>query len=296
MNICFLSGVCVLGAITLLRAQDLGADGRVFVQLNAFAQVLGQSVPDAAAPNEGFPFNQVVRGKPFSATEERRTLQILRDGTRIDNGEKSRLFRDSHGRTRMEEMSGAVTIFDPVAGFRTQLDRSTKMARREIPGTVPPLIIDTLKTQPNLKASKGVASETTVSLKPQVVNGVMTQGTRTTMIIPKGQIGNDREIKVVTERWISNDLQMLIKSTNTDPRYGETTYQLTGVLQNEPDPLLFQIPTDYTIITEGGRGGRNGAPAGGRSTVPGGRNGGPAVRLKPPGGGGGRSPDPQGTK
>jgi len=101
-----------------------------------------------------------------------------------------------------------------------------------------------------------------------------------TVTIPKGQIGNDREIKVVTERWVSNDLQMLIKSSNSDPRFGDTTYQLTGIVEREPDASLFQIPPGYTDlapVVPGGLaapGGRTGGPAGGRGPgVPGGRGG-----------------------
>ena len=66
------------------------------------------------------------------------------------------------------------------------------------------------------------------------------------LVIPAGQIGNDRVIRVVGEQWYSNDLQMMIKSSNSDPRFGDTTYQLTGVSQVSPDPSLFQVPADYT--------------------------------------------------
>ena len=85
------------------------------------------------------------------------------------------------------------------------------------------------------------------SLPPQMVNGVLSQGTRTTETIPVGKIGNDRAISVVSERWYSNDLQMLVKSSSSDPRFGDSTYQLTNIVQTSPDPSLFQIPGDYTI-------------------------------------------------
>ncbi len=85
------------------------------------------------------------------------------------------------------------------------------------------------------------------SLPAQMINGALAQGTRTTETIPQGKIGNDRAIKIVNERWISNDLQMLVKSTSSDPRFGDTTYQLTGIVQAAPDPSLFQIPADYTL-------------------------------------------------
>ncbi len=85
---------------------------------------------------------------------------------------------------------------------------------------------------------------TSEDLGVQLINGIAAKGTRTTITIPVGQIGNDREIKVVSERWFSDDLGMLIKSTNNDPRFGETTYELTNVLQVAQDPSLFQIPED----------------------------------------------------
>jgi hypothetical protein len=84
------------------------------------------------------------------------------------------------------------------------------------------------------------------SLAPQMVNGVLAAGTRTTETIPVGTIGNDRVINIVNERWYSDSLQLLIKSSSSDPRFGATTYELTNVTQTAPDPSLFQIPADYS--------------------------------------------------
>jgi hypothetical protein len=84
-------------------------------------------------------------------------------------------------------------------------------------------------------------------------NGVPAQGTRTTLTIPVGQIGNSREIKVVNERWYSADLQMTVKSINSDPRFGTTTYELKNIQRTNPDASLFQIPPDYTVMEGGGR-------------------------------------------
>ena len=55
-------------------------------------------------------------------------------------------------------------------------------------------------------------------------------------------------IHVVNERWYSDDLQMLVKTVNSDPRFGDNTYEFTNVSRGEPDPALFQIPADYKII------------------------------------------------
>jgi hypothetical protein len=230
--------------------------------------------------DEGFGA-QVVRGKPFSATEERHSLQTLGDATRIENMQTNRLFRDADGRTRVEEMNGAITIYDPATGSRVELDPSTKTAHKGngfryttatttgVAGTITfggSAGRSALLFTNNAATMQGVMSETTENLGTQAVNGVNAVGVRTTMVIPKGQIGNNKDIKVMTERWSSNDLQMLVKSVNSDPRFGETTYQLTKVTQSAPDPALFQIPADYTVAEQTGfpvgRAGGRGAKAG----------------------------------
>jgi hypothetical protein len=84
-------------------------------------------------------------------------------------------------------------------------------------------------------------------LGAESLNGVLAMHTRDTLTIPQGQIGNDRDIHVVNDRWYSDDLQMLVKTENSDPRFGKNTYELTNVLRDEPNPSLFQVPGDYTI-------------------------------------------------
>ncbi len=87
----------------------------------------------------------------------------------------------------------------------------------------------------------------TESLGSQVIEGVQADGTRTTMTIPAGRIGNDKPIQIVTERWYSNQLQAVVLSKRSDPRVGQTVYRLTSVTQAEPAAALFQVPSEYTI-------------------------------------------------
>jgi hypothetical protein len=89
------------------------------------------------------------------------------------------------------------------------------------------------------------------ALGTQVIEGVQAEGTRITITIPAGQIGNERPIVTTNERWYSPELQTVVMTKNSDPRSGETTYRLTNLNRNEPDPALFQVPTDYTV-KEGG--------------------------------------------
>ena len=84
-------------------------------------------------------------------------------------------------------------------------------------------------------------------LGTQTIEGVSATGTRITFTIPAGQIGNERPIDIVDERWFSKDLQAFVMTRHSDPRSGETVYRLTNIDRTEPDHSLFQVPADYDI-------------------------------------------------
>ncbi len=87
----------------------------------------------------------------------------------------------------------------------------------------------------------------TEKLEARAFDGVMAEGTRTTMTIPVGEIGNEQPIQVVDERWYSPELQVVIMTRHSDPRAGETTYRLTNISRAEPAATLFQVPSDYAV-------------------------------------------------
>jgi hypothetical protein len=84
-------------------------------------------------------------------------------------------------------------------------------------------------------------------LGSKIIEGVQADGTRNTITIPAGQMGNDRPIDIVDEQWRSPELQVTVLSKHSDPRMGETVYSLTNVSRSEPSPALFQVPPDYTV-------------------------------------------------
>lgn len=88
------------------------------------------------------------------------------------------------------------------------------------------------------------------SLGTQMIEGVQAEGTRTTLTIPAGAIGNDLPIQVVSERWYSPELQTVVMTKHSDPRMGDTVYRLTNINRNEPASSLFQAPADYTAVSE----------------------------------------------
>jgi len=87
----------------------------------------------------------------------------------------------------------------------------------------------------------------TEKLEARSFDGVMAEGTRTTVTIPAGEIGNEQPINIVDERWYSPELQVVVMTRHSDPRSGETTYRLTNISRAEPAAALFQVPSDYAV-------------------------------------------------
>jgi hypothetical protein len=100
----------------------------------------------------------------------------------------------------------------------------------------------------------------TEKLEARSFDGVMAEGTRTTVTIPAGELGNEQPINIVDERWYSPELQVIVMTRHSDPRTGETTYRLTNISRAEPAAALFQVPSDYTVKDTT-------APGGGRRTL-----------------------------
>jgi hypothetical protein len=87
----------------------------------------------------------------------------------------------------------------------------------------------------------------TESLGKHKIEGLEAEGTRSTMTIPAGKIGNELPIRIVSEQWYSPELQVTLLSKHSDPRFGETIYQLTNISRNEPAHSLFEVPSDYEV-------------------------------------------------
>jgi hypothetical protein len=84
-------------------------------------------------------------------------------------------------------------------------------------------------------------------LGKQTIEGVEAVGTRFTTTIAAGEVGNEQPISVVFEKWYSEELQTVVMTRSTDPRFGENTYRLTNINRGEPAHSLFEVPADYTL-------------------------------------------------
>ncbi len=196
--------------------------------------------------------NKTVKSAPFSATAETEFTQTLANGSKITRKNRALIYRDSEGRTRRdqtlshvgpfatsEDAPQMVFISDPVAGTNYMLDPRSRTTRKMSFRGGPPPDKPEMRTPPEAAAK-------TEALGKQVIEGIEAEGTRTTITIPAGKIGNDQPLEIVSERWYSPVLQEVILSKHSDPLYGVNTYQLKNINRSEPATSLFQPPTDYT--------------------------------------------------
>jgi hypothetical protein len=215
---------------------------------------------------------RTVAGAPFTAQIVSTSSQTLSDGSHISRNVNATVARDGQGRTyRQQTIDGPISngasksmIFlrDPVAHTSYVISPDTKSAtlthmpqhQRGPRVQGPPLqgaTPDAAGPRPErrVRARNG---ETVETLSPQMMEGVWAEGTRITRTIPVGAIGNDHELKIVSESWYSKDLQMVVMSKHSDPRMGESTFRMTNIQRSEPDATMFQAPAGYKI-TEHGR-------------------------------------------
>ena len=165
------------------------------------------------------------------------STQTLSDGNAINRKVQTNVFRDSQGRTRRETTLPAVgplaasgqpktfiMIFDPVATTSYVLHPDTKVADKlptpQGKGKDPAKLEGKFEARMQEEIANGTLKRD--DLGTQSINGLNAQGTRYTRTIPAGQVGNEKHIVIVSERWYSPDLQIVVKSTRSDPRLGQT--------------------------------------------------------------------------
>ncbi|MGH9453686.1 MAG: hypothetical protein ACRD2O_06905 [Terriglobia bacterium] len=216
-----------------------------------------------------------VAGAPFSAQEVTNSNQNLSDGNQINRNNTVQIYRDSAGRVRREmklsmigpwSVSGTpkqiILIADPVNQVRYFLQPDKKLAykmpfqpeggnlaykttaggemiyKRTAGGKVGSMTVMEFSQQ---------RKPQTQSLGVQMIQGLEAQGTEETFTTPAGAIGNQKPIVSTTEKWYSPDLQTYVLIKRTDPRFGNTSFQLENISRNEPAASLFQVPPGYTV-------------------------------------------------
>jgi len=231
-------------------------------------------------PDANFERN-VVKDAAFSADSVTEHIQTLADGNRFTRKSVAHIYRDAAGRTRREhEMSRRGTISasgeaprlliinDPVARVNYVIETQAGTARKtQLP---PPQVMEafskargdnapfsvlmpTSSAHRRMSEGEGAAEPTKPvreKLPSQVIEGVLAEGTRTTLTIPAGEFDNEQPLVISHEEWYSPELHMIVSMKHNDPRFGETTFTLTNINRSEPAADLFQLPPGYRIVND----------------------------------------------
>lgn len=223
-----------------------------------------------------------IKGLPYSAETIVEKDQALADENHIHTETHGKIFRDAEGRTRQEmelrspdgSQRVTVEIYDPIGKVYVQLEPESKTATLYGYssfgiGTPVPAAASPAKTRPQPTAAlsapsnaatrtrslsgvsagiSGAVTSEVEQLGTMVIEGLTVSGTRLTITRPAGAAGNSQPIVSSHETWFSNDQQIDVLTVLKHPQLGESTYKLVNIHVGDPDPLLFQIPADYTRV------------------------------------------------
>ncbi len=220
---------------------------------------------------------EVVKNRPYQAQANTEIKQTLADGSHIVQTTTATVARDSDGRTVRIQKLGSIgpwkgdgptltSIFDPVTNTHIDYTSDTKTAHVMTIPTLPAGavmargfavssgavsggsgVVFSVQGHALSSQASTVMEANTEPLGTKTIEAVPVDGTRATSTIPTGTIGNDKDIVITRETWYSPDLQLVLQSSQDDPRFGQTAYSLTSIQRSEPDESLFQVPPGYKI-------------------------------------------------
>jgi hypothetical protein len=177
-----------------------------------------------------------IKDAPFSG-EYRIQVTTFSDGSRYQHPVESRkVYRDRFGRTRTDLLATVIEIVDPVENFIYMLTPRTKTAYKRPYQPPNPF---------NVENELGDRLLERQDLGVKTMLGVDVLGTRLKIRLP-----DHPDLTRDGENWKSQDLDIFLKMKSADPLEGERTVEMIKLDQAEPDPLIFQVPSDYKLIDQ----------------------------------------------
>lgn len=212
-------------------------------------------------------------GQPFSADVVEENDRFLADGNHIHYEVHGKIFRDSEGRMRTETEAPHFTpdskpfvhinITDLVEGRIIFLDAEHKIAtvtllgkpqsHPGVGGSISPTGNHTQTpvapavTNSGQRTAPVMRDSSPEDLGTSQIEGFTVMGTRYTHVVEAGVMGNDKPIATTSERWFSTDLKADLVNISESPDSGKHVRKLVNIRAGEPDPLLFQVPPDFTV-------------------------------------------------
>ncbi len=193
-------------------------------------------------------------GRPFSGRDNIEWTRNLEDGSTVKTHLYAAVARDSQGRiyrehrtfipinTNEQSRSIDLVLLDPVAHTRTTCvfanHRCAITGYHASASYVLP---------PDGLLAEGTRYLSRENLGPGVVDDVSVVGTRETLYISAGAVGNSQPLVNVREFWYSPDLQINLSVTRKDPKIGTQVLQIVDLSRAEPDPAIFKVPARFAI-------------------------------------------------
>lgn len=231
--LCFLAGLALMAGSIAAQEPERGPDASASTHVPG---ILLLAIP----------------GKPFSGVDNIEWTRRLEDGSTITTHTTANLARDSQGRMYRENHHFVpldkkspiyqIHIYDPVNHSQTYC--STTTFQCVITDYVPQTFFETTPTGPFDNGNRFLARE---SLGSQVIEGVYVNGTRETVTINPGVLGNERPLISTREFWYSDELETNLAVTRIDPREGKQVIWISNLSLTEPDAHLFDIPLGYAV-------------------------------------------------
>ncbi len=193
-------------------------------------------------------------GRPFSGRDNIEWTRNLEDGTVVTTHLYAKLARDGQGRIYRERVSFVpanadqeskrreIVLLDPVAHTRTTCIVATRhcaVTSYNAPTSFTP--------RPVGPFDDGKRYLTRENLGSDVIDGLNVVGTRETVTINAGVLGNNQPLVSTREFWYSPDLQVNLSVLRKDPREGTQDIHVADLSRSEPDPAIFRIPAGYSV-------------------------------------------------
>lgn len=198
-----------------------------------------------------------LSGMPLTGKSNIEWTRTLEDGSTVTVHLLANLARDGAGRMYRERRTFVpvhsndesrlkdILLFDPSARTKTTCALETKkclistwLPRRQF------------ALQPTGPFDHNTRSLSRDSLGDDTVNGISVTGSRETVTIQPGTVGNDKALITTREFWYAPSIHTNLLVMRNDPREGKQTIALIDLSLAEPDPRLFEIPAGYAVVDE----------------------------------------------
>lgn len=160
--------------------------------------------------------------------------------------------RDSQGRIYRERrhfvpsdsaQQSALThilIYDPISRTQTECSLQTRLCNTR--GYYAPT---TFTPPPVGPFRDGTGSLSRENIGDDVIDGLDVVGSRETISLNPGVVGNGQPLISMREFWYSPELQVNLAITRKDPREGTQVIRVGDLSRADPDPALFKIPPGF---------------------------------------------------